>query len=101
MRTLHRLYSGDATVTDVLSFPANESYDGKWRGVADETELGEVFICIPQAKRQAKIAGHSLKEEIVILLAHGLLHLIGHDHGTKVQARRMYALQDKLVRKVK
>ena len=45
-----------------------------------ESGLGEVIISYPQAVRQAKEVGRSVKDEVAYLLAHGILHLIGHDH---------------------
>ena len=43
--------------------------------------LGEVIISYPQAQRQAIKVGHSVKQELALLVAHGVLHLLGYDHG--------------------
>lgn len=64
-------------VTDVLSFPVPEeerSFEHT------KSLLGDLVICIDQAKKQAKDYGHTLAEEIAVLSAHGLLHLLGYDH---------------------
>ncbi len=97
MKTLHALYSGEATVTDVLSFPAHESYDVHWAGVEDQHELGEIVVCVPQIIRQAKTNQVSYRVEFARMLAHGMLHLLGHDHAEANEAKTMYALQEKLV----
>ncbi len=97
MKTLHGLYSGEPTVTDVLSFPGDESYDTDWYGELDETELGEIVLCIPQIAKQAKAAGHGYKTEMNTMFAHGMLHLLGYDHQNASQKKEMYTLQEKLV----
>ncbi|MEK7647416.1 MAG: rRNA maturation RNase YbeY [Patescibacteria group bacterium] len=98
MKTLHAKYSGEATVTDVLSFPAHESHGAKWpRRGEDEVALGELVLCVPQIVRQARTHKVTIREEATRMLVHGLLHLLGHDHGKKSQADKMYALQEKIV----
>jgi probable rRNA maturation factor len=56
----------------VLSFPGGASPDGR--------HLGDVVISVPHAGRQARAAGRSLARELRVLLLHGLLHCLGHDH---------------------
>jgi probable rRNA maturation factor len=76
MRALNRHHRGIDKTTDVLSFSA-------WEGVAiagSEDELGDLVISVDQARRQAKRCGHGLDVEIAVLVAHGLLHLLGLDH---------------------
>lgn len=97
MKTLHGAYSGEPTVTDVLSFPAGESYDAVWQGKEDEQELGEIVLCVPQIARQAKQAGHSYQTEMNTMFAHGMLHLLGYDHQNPKEKTEMYTLQDQLV----
>lgn len=98
MKRLHAQYSGEATVTDVLSFPAHEAHGTKWpqRG-EDAVALGELVLCVPQIVRQARTHHVTVREEATRMLVHGLLHLLGHDHGKKSDAERMYALQEKIV----
>ncbi len=64
-------------VTDVLSFPTPEM-----EKTFEHTKnlLGDIVICIDQAKKQAEEYGHTLGEEIAVLCAHGLFHLLGYDH---------------------
>ena len=89
MRTLNRVWRGKDAPTDVLSFPGGESGPAPF--------LGDVAIDVPYAARQARRLGHSLRREVQVLLAHGILHLLGHDHET--DDGTMFALQRRLVRK--
>ncbi len=88
MKKLNKEWRGKNKVTDVLSFV----YEAK-------PLVGEIIICLPQAARQAKKCGHSAKEEVKMLLIHGLLHLAGYDHEKSLgEAERMEKLQNKLLR---
>ena len=89
MRTLNRVWRGKDVPTDVLSFPAGEAGPAPF--------LGDVAIDVPYAARQARRLGHSLRREVQVLLAHGILHLLGHDHET--DDGTMFDLQRRLVRK--
>jgi len=89
MQRLNKEYRHKDKVTDVLAFPLNEKDDN---GVL----LGEVLICYPQAKRQAAERGHTVKEEVLDLLIHGTLHVLGYDHETDKDAKVMLPLQDKI-----
>ena len=92
MRRLNREFAGNDYVTDVLSFDARED-SGAFRMPLGDTVLGDIVIALPQAARQAREAGHPLAQELDLLLAHGVLHLLGYDHGMPADARRMEALQ--------
>ena len=70
--------------TDVLSFPSGE-----------KDFLGDIVIDVPYAARQARSRVHSTAREVQILLAHGLLHLLGYDHET--DDGTMFRLQRRLV----
>lgn len=72
MRTLNRDFRGQEKTTDVLSFPGGMLPEGH--------HLGDVVISVPQAKRQAEAKGHPVDQELRILLLHGVLHCLGHDH---------------------
>jgi probable rRNA maturation factor len=82
IQALNRQYRGKDKPTDVLSFP-----------LADELQpflLGEVVISTETAARQAERHGHTLREELQILLIHGILHLLGYDHEvSRGEAARM------------
>ena len=88
---LNREYRNVDRVTDVISF-ALEDYDDMIYG--DIRMLGDIYICIPQMKRQAVEYGHSEKRELSFLAVHGLLHLLGYDHMTKEDEEVMFGLQD-------
>jgi len=93
IRVLNRKYRQKDSPTDVLSFPVDEK---PVRGVP--RVLGDVVISLETALRQARSRRRGLVPEVRFLLAHGLLHLVGYDHGTRIQKRRMDAAARKLVR---
>ena len=66
------------SVTDVLSFPQFE--DKEQMPSEGELCLGDVVICVERAQQQAEEYGHSFEREMVYLLVHSLLHLLGYDH---------------------
>jgi probable rRNA maturation factor len=74
LRRLNRAFRGKNKPTDVLSFPAPEEIS--------QTHAGDLAISLETAARQAAIYGHDLRDEVRILLLHGLLHLSGLDHET-------------------
>ena len=69
LRRLNREFRGKDCATDVLSFPS-----------ASEAWLGDIAISIGRARAQAREFGHSLEQEVSILMLHGVLHLMGLDH---------------------
>ena len=69
LRSANRRFRGRAAAADVLSFPDGE--DGR---------LGDILISAARAQRQAADCGHSVEQELKILVLHGLLHLMGYDH---------------------
>ena len=72
--------------TDVLSYPTFEPYDlNSELRMPQVAHLGDIIISIDTAARQATVRGHSLNEEVKILAAHGLTHLLGFDHQTEEQ----------------
>lgn len=92
MRTLNARYLGKNRPTDVLAFPVDADVQARC-GL-----LGDVVISLDTAARQAAQRGAGVAEEVRVLLAHGVLHLLGHDHErSRAEARRMFALQRQLV----
>ncbi len=83
LRRLNRRFLGKDRPTDVLSFPSPPRRPCEEPG---PRPLGEIAISADRAARQARRFGHSLEEEIAILMLHGLLHLKGMDH-TRDQGR--------------
>ena len=92
IRALNRAHRRKAKPTDVLAFPMNPTPPG---GAA--WLLGDVVVSLDTAARQARRRRRSLLEEVTHLLAHGLLHLVGHDHRTDAEERRMNAATKALV----
>lgn len=76
---LNKRYRGKVYPTDVLSFP-----------IEPKILLGDVVISLPTAARQAREKKHSLRQECLVLLVHGILHLLGYDHQTERDYRRMH-----------
>ena len=80
--------------TDVISFAFEDNEKVRYN---DIRVLGDIYICIPQMKRQAISYGHSEKRELSFLCVHGLLHLLGYDHMTEEDERKMFKLQKELL----
>ena len=76
IKELNKQYRGYNEATDVLSFPQNEEKENK----SSSLLMGDVVISTATAKRQASEHGLSPEEEIVLLLIHGILHLVGFNH---------------------
>ncbi len=88
---LHELnlnYLGVDAPTDVLSFPAAET-DPE----TGARYLGDILVSVPRAQAQADAAGHPLEAELQLLVVHGVLHLLGHDHARAREKRRMWKAQ--------
>jgi len=95
MRELNATYRGKDAVTDVLSFGYDEGagemdLDDRGRAVR---ELGDIAICLPQVRRQARENGRTIAQEFALMVVHGTLHLLGHDHETVDEEREMFGLQ--------
>ncbi len=91
MRRLNRQTRRQDKVTDVLSFRDSDAV------VKDKNFLGEIVIDYQQIKRQAKLYQTSVRQELVFILVHGLLHLVGYDDRTAAAARRMERLGRKFI----
>lgn len=81
--------------TDVLSFSQFEGED--FAPDEMETPLGDVVISVETARRQADEQGHSLEQEINVLLVHGILHLLGYDHVETDETEIMFNRQAELL----
>ncbi|MGQ9608072.1 MAG: rRNA maturation RNase YbeY [bacterium] len=82
IQELNRIYRNVDAPTDVLAFAMREGEDGE----LNREILGDVIISLSTAERQANEFGHSLEIEIALLVAHGILHLLGYDHIDDSQA---------------
>jgi probable rRNA maturation factor len=85
IRNLNRIYRNKDRPTDVLAFAQREGVLAERAGRL----LGDVIVSVPTARRQAVARGRDLVAELTMLLAHGLLHLLGWDHDTPAKDRRM------------
>ncbi len=92
LKKLNRQYRGEDATTDVLSFQAGEIDPD-----ASGEYLGDVIISLPRAQAQATAEGHPLADELQLLVVHGVLHLLGYDHLTPNDKKRMQAAQDKIL----
>jgi probable rRNA maturation factor len=97
MTDLHIQWMDEPGPTDVLSFPMDELRPGADDGPIVEGVLGDVVICPQVARLQAEAAGHSMMDEVHLLLTHGILHLVGFDHAEPDEEREMFKLQKSLL----
>jgi len=99
MATLHKQWMDLDGPTDVMAFPM-DTLDAKPGMDAEPGPalLGDVILCPQVAAEQAKAAGHSTAAELYLLTTHGLLHLLGYDHGDATAEREMFELQARLVK---
>jgi probable rRNA maturation factor len=95
MRRLNFAYRNLDRPTDVLAFAMREG-PSSFVSARDDL-LGDVAISWPTAARQARANAQPAEREVCMLLAHGLLHVLGFDHQTLVQDRRMRARTDLLM----
>jgi len=97
IRDLNRQYRDVDAPTDVLSFAEAEA-DARFVAAPDESAyLGDVVISYPRAVAQAVSAGHSVADELLLLVVHGVLHLLGHDHASRAEKRKMWAAQKEIL----
>jgi len=78
LRRLNREFRGRDYPTDVLSFPSGIGLPAG----PGPASLGDLAISFQRARAQARLFGHSTEDELRVLMLHGLLHLMGHDHKT-------------------
>jgi len=100
MARLHERWMGEPGPTDVMAFPMDELETGRGPDEDDDPPpalLGDVVLCPEVARRQAAAAGHSTADELHLLCTHGILHLLGYDHGEAEEEREMFARQADLL----
>ena len=91
---LNAAHMGNEGPTDVLAFPIDDP-DDVTAGVPGL--LGDVVLCPAVAGQQAGEHGRSAQAELDLLLVHGVLHLLGHDHAGAGERERMFGLTDELL----
>ena len=94
---LNEQWMGKKGPTDVLSFPMDELTPGKDGEESPEGYLGDIALCPLVAQQQAPAAGHTTRDEIDLLTVHGILHLLGYDHGEPEEHKEMFGIQGRLL----
>jgi len=92
LRELNKSHLGIDEITDVLSFPSGE--------INPETGniyIGDIVISLEKAIDQAKDNNHSIEIEVLMLVIHGLLHLLNYDHLTESDTKIMFEKQDRIL----
>ncbi|MGG5171313.1 rRNA maturation RNase YbeY [Pseudarthrobacter sp. J1738] len=97
MERLHIELMDEPGPTDVLSVPMDELTPGTPDKQSPEGMLGDIAVCPQVAAAQAKDAGHSTDEEMLLLTTHGILHLLGYDHAEPEEKEEMFGLQRELL----
>ena len=92
IQKINKQYRNQDKPTDVISFALEENK--KEQAFLKERVLGDIYISIDRAKKQADDYNHSLKRELCFLAVHGLLHLLGYDHQTKEEEKIMFKKQE-------
>lgn len=92
---INREYRHIDRSTDVISFAMEDNDQFYVEGMP--RTLGDIFISVDHAKKQAEEYGHSLRREMCFLFTHGILHLLGYDHITDEQEKEMFGLQDQIL----
>lgn len=97
IKKLNAVYRGKNKITDVLSFPLEEK-NLKNYGILS---LGDVFICLPFAEKEAIIDDMTSQAKLAQLTVHGFLHLLGYDHEVSVKkAKKMLSLENKILKQL-
>jgi probable rRNA maturation factor len=97
MAELHVRWMDEPGPTDVLSFPMDELRPGRDGDLTPAGLLGDIVLCPEVAAQQARVAGHSTAEELLLLATHGILHLLGYDHAEPAEEKEMFDLQRQLL----
>ena len=94
LRSLNRVFRKVNAPTDVLSFATDE------QPRPATIYLGDVVISYTQARAQAQAGGHPAEAELQLLVVHGVLHLLGHDHYTEAEKNVMWKAQAAVLKKI-
>lgn len=91
MMKLHHQFSGEVGTTDVLTFDLREAPSS-----TNQLE-GEIVVCFDEAQRQARSHGHTARDEALLYVVHGMLHLMGYDDHDPAAAARMHQREDQIL----
>jgi probable rRNA maturation factor len=92
LQALNRQFLAIDAPTDVLSFPGGETDPD-----SEALYLGDVIVSLPRAQAQAAAGGYALQDELQLLVVHGVLHLLNHDHAQEEEKARMWAAQAEIL----
>lgn len=95
LQALNRQFLGIDAPTDVLAFPGGETDPD-----TQTFYLGDIILSVQRAAAQALSAGHSTQDELCLLVVHGVLHLLGHDHANEAEKAVMWALQGQILEQI-
>ena len=99
IQELNRQFRDTDSPTDVLAFASEEGED--FVTPSDlPAYLGDVIISYPRAVEQAAQEGHSTKNELALLVIHGILHLLGYDHKEEEKRTQMWKQQDNIMKQL-
>ena len=104
MQEINHQFRNKDKPTNVLAFPFHHTITAGKRIVAqtnDEKNLGDIIIAPAVIKQEAPELGQSFEERLTLLLVHGLCHLLGYDHETDEQHKKMQKLEQKLLKLIK
>ncbi len=104
IRKINKEFRGMDSATDVLSFPLLDAVDGELNWDEKDIDrktgsvmIGDIVISMERAGEQAAELGHGLERELAFLTCHGMLHLLGYDHGTKEREKIMTKKQKQIL----
>jgi len=97
MEQLHVQWMDEPGPTDVLSFPMDELRPGSEDHLTPAGLLGDIVVCPQVAIAQAETAGHSALDEMLLLVTHGVLHLLGFDHAEPDDEKEMFGIQRDII----
>ncbi len=99
IRDINREYRGKDQPTDVISFAMEELGEGETAiiGSQEPRMLGDIIISLDRTKEQAADYGHSFERELGFLAVHGFLHLLGYDHMTEEDEKKMFSRQEEIL----
>ncbi|MBI2552293.1 rRNA maturation RNase YbeY [Candidatus Uhrbacteria bacterium] len=107
MRAFNSQYRGKDRTTNVLAFGTTKERKNKrtkeqssslvHKSLRSSVDLGDIFISLPEAKREAKKCGWTMNYEIARLALHGFLHLLEYDHVQEKEARKMEKIEAKVL----
>ena len=95
LHELNRGFLGIDAATDVLSFPSDELDPD-----TGNHYIGDIILSLPRAMAQAQVNGHPLETEVALLVVHGVLHLLGHDHAETAEKATMWQHQKAILQEM-